>query len=220
MLKSRPRRGLDPFKTILALALPILLLVPASASAVPNLPLSCAGPLGGDGKCPEASYQFIPGRNGLRVATPSGVWMLWEELNDQSSVRVCPSDIPSGTLCPVARVTVPKVQASGDTGAPSTYPVKITWVAPTQAVDGAALPAGEIVGYKLSWRVPPTSLPTEISLGNVTEYSFRAPGSEICFAIAAEGKSAFSDASPWVCVTPGRAKIVPLPPQEVRIIIE
>lgn len=200
--------------------LTLLLLASPVAFSVPNLPLSCGAPLGTDLKCPEASYQYVPGRNGLLIATPSGVWTKWENLNDQSLVRVCPTDMAAGSPCPVARVTVPRVQAASEGSAPATYPVRILWTPPSQAVGNVPLPAGEIVGYSLSWRVPPTSIPTEIKLGNVTEYLFQAPGSEICFALAAEGKSAFSDASPWVCVTPGQRKLVPLPPSEVRIILE
>lgn len=191
---------------------------PALALSTVNLPLSCAAALAPDGKCLEVAYQYIPGRPGLRIATPFGVWTLWEELSDTSSVRVCPADIPSGTLCPVARITVLKTQANSES--PTAHPVRISWLPPTKTVDETALPAGEIIGYSLSWKVPPTSVATEIKLGNVTEYLFRAPAAEICFAVAAEGKSAFSDASPWVCVTPGQKKIVPMPPSEVRIILE
>lgn len=198
----------------------VTLLFSIPVLGVPNLPLSCSGPLAADGRCPETSYQYVGGKPGLRVATPSGVWELWENLSDTSPVRVCPADITPGTLCAVARVTVPRVQASLASGPAPTHPVRITWVPPTQAVDGTPLPAGEILGYTVSWRLPPNGVGTPIKVGNVTEYRFAAPPTEICFGVEVEGKSALSDSTPWVCVTPGARKLTPLPPSEVRVILE
>lgn len=188
-----------------------------TTQAVPNLPLSCNGPLGPDFKCSETSYQYIPGRTGLRVATPSGVWTLWESMTDATLVRVCPQDIQPQSRCTVNRITVPRAQAASDPVATSVA-LRIRWTAPTRDTAGAVLPAGEVVGYKLSWKLPPSGLWTDIRLGTVENYVFNGTrGSQICFTIAAEGKAAFSDASNEVCVVPGVTPIKPAVPSELTV---
>lgn len=48
--------------------------------------------------------------------------------------------------------------------------IDVTWVAPTQRVDGTALPANEIAGYRLEWTVKGAAQ-SPITVGPVTAYA-------------------------------------------------
>jgi len=176
----------------------LLLAAPIAVHATVNMPLVCPIAVV-SGKCNVASTPVQPGKNGLYVATPEGVWKEWSTLTATSLVRVCPSDVAPGTVCPVSRISVTKAQAAID----STWAAVYTWVPPTLDTKGATLPSGEVTGYIFSWRYFVDSTFTDVNLGAVTSY--RLAGllpKVVCAKLVAKGKSNNSDPTIEWCIDP------------------
>lgn len=198
---------------VIAAVFVLLVLIATEIQATPNLPLSCKAALGSDKKCAEANYQYVPGKSGLLIATPSGVWSPWETLSASDDVRVCPRDITPGTACPVNRITVDKSLAAVEIPAPANVRITYRWDAVTLDDKGALLPPGEIVGYQLTWwmHTTPSQMQT-INTGNVTSFTLTAPQGVVCAALVAEGKSAVSDSTSNLCLDPVAKVIKPASP--------
>lgn len=185
----------------------LLLVLPGVASAITNLPLSCKAALEADKRCAEANFQYVPGKAGLLIATPEGVWTEWTALQPSTNIRVCPADIAPGTACPGARVTVPKSAAAADLGQAVTWFVRASWTAPTTWDDGTAMPASEIIGYLIRWVDQETGEQYEQPIGaGVTSQQLTVKGNRLCFQMQTRGKESYSLETEKVCITANARK--------------
>jgi len=203
-------------KTFLALCL----FVPSLASAATNLPLVCTDQTN---PCPAAKYVYKPGADGLLVLNPANQWKRWESLAPADPVRVCPSNIESGSIsCPALRVTLAKSQTTQ--AVPITqWRATIRWDAVTKGTGGVDLPPGEIVGYSLNWRYEAEGGIQTVSVGSAPTYALTIQNKNVCIAVAAIGKSANSNYTIEQCVKPtGPTPVgaVPATPENVVVTFE
>lgn len=184
------------------------LLLGSQAFAATNLPLSCKAALTGTA-CAEANYQYVPGKAGLIVATPSSGWRLWEVIAATDQIRACPADITAGTLCNVSRVTIKKSAAATAVEPPppvSTMNIRITWVAPTKGVQGLELVPllpGDILGYEIAWVPKAGGRGGEFAVpAGQTTYTFTIPAQSVNVSMSVQGRDTWGDSSPSILVDP------------------
>jgi hypothetical protein len=188
-------------KCVLYLAAVFAVVASAQVFAEVNLPLVCAGTIA-SGKCSVTTLNVDYGADGKYVATPSGVWTLWEDLDATDQVRVCPSDLPAPSVCPVARATVLKSEAATAYTGPK-FNVTYTWQAPTKMSDESPLDPASIVGYQINWWT--ATAPDNVhraATGNVTTYSIALPAEQVCATLQTISSTANSDPTPQVCIAP------------------
>lgn len=177
------------------------LLACSTAYAEVNLPLVCAGTIV-NSKCSVTTLNIDYGADGKYVATPSGVWTLWDNLDATDQVRVCPSDLPAPSICTVARVTVLKSEAATAYTGP-TFGVTYSWQAPTKMSDETPLDPTTIVGYQINWwtAAAPDNL-HRAATGNVTTFSLALPAEQVCATLQTISATANSDPTAQVCIAP------------------
>lgn len=186
------------------------------AYAIPNMPMVCKTAAVAT-LCPGDSWTTAPGAPGKYVAVTAKGVIDWSAALPADLVRVCPSDVSPGTACPVARVSLAKSLAA-TTDAPKTWTVTYSWDAVTKDETGAALPAGEITGYALSWNYEVGGDVKNVNVPNVLTYTATVDYKPICARVAAIGKSAVGNATPELCIAPmPGAVIVPGIPTNFKI---
>jgi hypothetical protein len=181
------------------------MLLVSQAFAATNLPLSCKAALTGTA-CAEANYQYVPGKAGLVVATPSSGWRLWEVIAATDDIRACPADITAGTLCAVNRATIKKSAAAVE---PVTVPpmtIRVTWIAPTTGLQDekpVTLQPGDILGYEIAWVPKAGGRGGEFAVpAGQTTYTFTIPAQSVSVSMSVQGKDSWGPSSENVPADP------------------
>lgn len=185
------------------------------AHAATNLPLSCKAALV-NGVCAETSYQFVPGKAGLTVATPATGWRLWESIGAAEQVRACPADITPGTACTQNRVSIAKSLAAAEAVTVGNMTIRVTWVAPTTGVqDGktVTLQVGDILGYQIAWVPKAGGRGGEIAVpAGATSHTFSIPAQGVSISMSVQGRDSWGPSSESLAADPLAPKpIVPNP---------
>lgn len=183
-----------------------------STHAATNLPIVCTGTVVGTTCSTSTTATTAYGAAGKVFATPSGAWKEWSKIGVGETVRVCPSDVTPGVVCPVNRISVVKTLAAV-TPPVTSWNIAYVWTPPTQSTDGIGLPAGEITGYILQWHYYVDDTLVEVQLGNVLNYTLQNLNRKVvCARLIAVGKSGTSEPTAELCIDPPAQVIVPKPP--------
>lgn len=194
----------------------------AYSQALPNLIL--AGDDTCDGKTSCGGWKYTTPSNERVYLVNGTTWKLGSKILPSETLQQCTiaiipevysSCMENGVRMLVAARKETLAWPGVEPPAPTTTRIKYTWKAPTLDANGQALPAGEIVGYQFTWWPDgATGDTTVLDLGNVLEFTLTAPRKKICAALTVEGKAAFSDSTPTLCVdptVPAPVKITPGP---------
>lgn len=187
------------------------------AEAVPNLPMTCRTAAVA-AACPGDSWITAPGAAGKYVAVGGKGVIDWAAALPADLIRVCPSDIVPGAVCPVARVSIAKSLAA-TTDAPTSWLITYSWDAVAKDENGISLPVGEITGYALSWNYEVGGDVKNVNLGNVLSYTTTVDYKPVCARVAAIGKTAVGNVTGELCISPKPGIIiVPGIPTNFRVV--
>lgn len=197
-------------KRILVAASILACCVSFEALATANLPMVCNSAAVA-GVCPGDSWTTALGAPGKYVAVSGKGVIDWKDALATDLLRVCPSDIAAGAVCPVARVNLSKALAATAVVDPLRK-VTFTWGAPTVDVSGAPLPAGDITGYSLSWNYAIGGDVNNIPLSpTLLTYSTQVQSKRICARVTVLGKGG-ENVTPELCKDPPTTAQIPAPP--------
>lgn len=200
----------------------------AHSQALPNLVLAVDQACDGKTNCSNWHYA-LPSNDKVYLVNGGVIFKLGSKILPTDKLQQCklPVEVGKYSGCYDATgvrqiVNVEKrtlAWPSTDTP-PSTVRIKYTWKAPTLDDKNQPLAADEIVGYEMTWW--PESSPgqsTVLKLGKVLEFTLTAPRGKICAALVVQGKAAYSDSTPNLCLdptVPAPVKITPGPAVEFK----